>query len=113
MFREKVYMQQTARLRRWGRSAARHSSVGARREGINHRNPRAPSRRQTGAWSNGLMFNGRTLGRRERGASALPRRMIRPHLSETSPCLTAPAGETGGTATTAGVGDMLLMGTDA
>ena len=45
----------------------------------------APSRRQVQAWSNGLTFNGRTLGRRERGASALTRRKIRPYPMETCP----------------------------
>ena len=80
-----VYTQQKARLRRWRCSAARHSSVGAQREGMRHRDPRTPSRRQARAWSNGLMFNGRMLGRRERGASALSRRMVRPHPPETGP----------------------------
>ena len=80
-----VYTQQKARLRRWRCSAARHSSVGAQREGMRHRDPRTPSRRQARAWSNGLMFNGRMLGRRERGASALSRRMVRPPPPETGP----------------------------
>ena len=65
------------------------------------RDPRTPSRRQTRAWSNGLMFNGRMLGRCERGASALPQRKVRPHLPETGPCVTVPAGAAGGTAATA------------
>jgi hypothetical protein len=46
---------------------------------------RRRTRRQARAWSNGPMFNGRMLGRRERGASALSRRMVRPHPPETGP----------------------------
>lgn len=97
-----VYTQQKTRLRRWGCSAARHSSVGAQQEGTDHRSNRACRRTgRHGLGATGSMFNGRTLGRRECGASAQPRRMIRPHLPETGPCLTVPAGEPGGAATTA------------
>ena len=78
----KVYTQQKARPR-W--QDVRPSGAPQRVQGgrISTTTHAVPLRGRVRAWGDGLMFNGRTLGRRERGVTALTRRKIRPHPMET------------------------------